>query len=270
MPPKHSPAASRRLVQNLDFTPRSAPPYIEAMYKYGQFCPIAAACEIFAERWTPLVLRELISGSRHFNELKRGLPLMSRTLLAQRLRELETAGIVERIPKDRGRGFEYRLSRAGEALRPIVMQLGEWGQRWVYTHVSKDDLDPSLLMWDMHRRINADALPDRRVVVQFEYSRLPRGTKGMKHWWLILQRDDVELCLKDPGHDVDLCISADLYAMTQVWVGERTLQDAQRAGLVTLQGAPSLVRAFPSWLKLGVFAKGAAQAQAAASTAPAL
>lgn len=243
---------------------------IGVMYKYGQFCPIAAACEVFAERWTPLVLRELISGSRRFNELQRGLRRMSRTLLAQRLRELETAGIVERVPKERGRGFEYRLSRAGEELHPIIMQLGEWGSRWVYTHVSKDDLDPSLLMWDMHRRINMDALPDRRVVVQFEYRGLPRGTKGMKRWWLVLQRSDIEVCLKDPGHEVDLCVSADLYAMTQVWVGERTLQDAQRAGLIALQGAPSLVRAFPSWLKLGVFAKNAAQAQAPATTVPAL
>lgn len=225
------------------------------MYRYGQFCPIAAACEIFAERWTPLVLREFLSGSRRFNELQRGVPLMSRTLLAQRLRELEAAGMIERIPKQDGRGFEYRLSRAGEELRPIILQLGEWGQRWVYTRVAKEDLDPGLLMWDMHRRINTEALPDRRVVVQFKYDGLPRGAKGMKHWWLVLEPGDVELCLKDPGYAIDLYVSADLYAMTQVWVGEQTLTDAVRRGSITLQGAASLVQAFPGWLKLGVFAR---------------
>lgn len=153
------------------------------MYRYGQFCPIAAACEFFAEHWTPLVLRELLSGSRRFNDLQRGLPLMSRTLLTQRLRELERAGVVERVPKPTGRGFEYRLSRAGEELGPIIMQLGEWGQRWVYTRVSKDDLDAGLLMWDMRRRIHLETLPARRVVVQFEFSGLPRDSKGMARWW---------------------------------------------------------------------------------------
>ena len=228
------------------------------MYRYGQFCPIAAACEVFAERWTPLVLRELLSGSHHFNELQRGVPLMSRTLLAQRLRELEGAGIVERVPKPAGRGFEYRLSRAGEELRPIIMQLGEWGRQWVYRHVSKDDLDPSLLMWDMRRRINIEALPERRVVVQFEFSGLPRGTRGMKHWWLVLERPEVELCLKDPGHEVDLLVRADLFALTRVWMGQLKLPDAVRQGLIALQGAPALAKAFPGWLKLSVFAQPAA------------
>jgi DNA-binding HxlR family transcriptional regulator len=225
------------------------------MYRYGQFCPIAAACEIFAERWTPLVLRELLCGSRRFNELQRGVPLMSRTLLAQRLRELEDAGIVERLPKPNGHGFEYQLSRAGEELRPIILQLGEWGLRWVYTHVSTEDLDPSLLMWDLHRRIHTEALPERRVVVQFEFSGLPRGTRGMKNWWLVLERPEVELCLKDPGHEVDLLVNADLFAMTRVWAGELNLRDALRQRLITLRGPSWLAKAFPGWLKLGVFAQ---------------
>lgn len=224
------------------------------MYRYGQFCPIAAACEFFAERWTPLVLRELLAGSHRFNELQRGLPLMSRTLLAQRLRELESAGIVERVPKAKGRGFEYHLSPAGEALGPIIMQLGEWGQRWIYTRVSKDDLDPGLLMWDMRRRIHVDTLPPRRVVVQFVFDGLPRGSKGMKYWWLILEHDGAELCLQDPGHEVDLLVNADLFAMTQVWTGELALADALRQRSIELQGPSALAKAFPGWLKLGVFA----------------
>ena len=228
------------------------------MYRYGQFCPIAAACEVFAERWTPLVLRELLCGSHGFNELQRGVPLMSRTLLAQRLRELETAGLVERRAKARGRGYEYHLSRAGEELRPIIMQLGEWGLNWVYPRVSKDDLDSALLMWDVRRRIRTEALPDRRVVVQFEYRGTPRGARGVKHWWLVLERPEVELCLKDPGHPVDLLVRADLFAMTRLWTGELKLSDALRQQSISLHGAPALAKAFPGWLKLGVFAQHAA------------
>jgi DNA-binding HxlR family transcriptional regulator len=224
------------------------------MYRYGQFCPIAAACELFAERWTPLVLREMLAGSCRFNELQRGVPLMSRTLLAQRLRELETAGLVERTPKPAGRGYEYRLTDAGRALQPIILQLGEWGQRWVYQRVAKDDLDPWLLMWDIHRRIHTDALPARRVVVQVEFSGVPRGQRAKKDWWLVFERPQVDLCLKDPGYEVDLFLRADLLAMTRVWVGEQPLRAATRSGAIALQGPPALVRAFPGWLKLGVFA----------------
>jgi len=231
------------------------------MYRYGQFCPIAAACEVFAERWTPLVLRELLSGSRRFNDLQRGLPLMSRTLLAQRLRELESAGLIERVPKPKGRGFEYHLSQAGDELGPIVMGLGEWGQRWVYTRVSKDDLDPRLLMWDMHRRIRAEALPARRVVVQFDFNGLPRATKRMNRWWLILDKPEVELCLRDPGYEVDLLVGADLFAMTRVWTGELAWPEAVRDRSIAVHGPASLARAFPGWLKLGVFAQARAASQ---------
>lgn len=225
------------------------------MYRYGQFCPIAAACELFAERWTPLVLRELLAGSHRFNELQRGLPLMSRTLLAQRLRELERAGLVRRVPKQVGRGFEYHLNPAGEALGPIILQLGDWGQRWVYAEVSRDDLDVGLLMWDMRRRIHLDALPPQRVIVQFAFEGLPHGAKGMKHWWLILQPDEAELCLQDPGQEIDLLVRADLFAMTRVWAGEASFASAVRERTIQLQGSAKLAAAFPSWLKLGVFAE---------------
>lgn len=221
---------------------------------YGQFCPVAVASEIFAERWNPLILRELVLGSRRFNDIHRGVPRMSRTLLAQRLRELQAAGVIERLPKKGGRGYEYRLSRAGEALRPIIMQLGEWGNRWVYTRVAKEDLDPGLLMWDMHRRIRTEALPDRQIVVQFDYRGVSRRDKGMQRWWLVLARSGTELCLKDPGYEVDLLVTADLHAMTQVWTGEIAIKDALRQGAIVLHGPPALAKAFPGWLKLGVFA----------------
>jgi DNA-binding HxlR family transcriptional regulator len=227
------------------------------MHRYGQFCPIAIACEIVAERWTPLMLRDLALGRRCFNDLLRGLALISRTLLAQRLRRLESAGLLERRPKRRGRGCEYRLTPAGESVQPVVVQLGAWARRWIYPEVMKRDLDPGLLMWDLHRRLRTEALPPRRIVVQFDLRGLPRGAANMKRWWLVLEKPEVELCLTDPGYEVDLVVAADLFALTRLWMGELNFQDALRRREIALQGRSSLVKAFPGWLKLSVFARGA-------------
>jgi DNA-binding HxlR family transcriptional regulator len=224
------------------------------MKSYGQFCPVAKACEIVAERWTPLVLRELLCGSTRFSELQRGVPLMSRTLLAQRLRELEDAGVVTSVPRARGRGREYRLTPAGEEARPLIMGLGEWGQRWARRQIGPDDLDAELLAWDMHRRLNVDRLPARRVVVRFDLRGVPRRQPGRKTWWLVLTRPEVDLCLKDPGHEVDLTVDADLGALTRVWMGDMRLQDALRGGLIRPDGPRPLVQAFPSWFGLSLFA----------------
>lgn len=229
------------------------------MYRYGQFCPIAVACEIITERWTPLILRELMMGKHYFNQLKRGLPLISRTLLAQRLRELEKAGLVSRLPKSTGRGYEYQLTPAGEGVQPLIMQLGEWGRTWIYPEVMKRDLDPGLLMWDIHQRLEIEALPEKRTVLQFDLRNIPpsvpRSSRAMKRWWLVLENPDVQLCLTDPGYEVDMVIKADLYALTQVWMGERKLKDAQREGDMALLGPGKLVKAFPRWLKYSVFAR---------------
>jgi DNA-binding HxlR family transcriptional regulator len=225
------------------------------MKGYGQFCPVAKACEIVAERWTPLVLRELLCGSVRFNELQRGVPLMSRTLLAQRLRELEDAGVVTSTPRARGRGREYRLTSAGQELRPLIDALGRWGQRWATRGLHPDDLDAELLAWDLHRRLNVDRLPLRRVVVRFDLRGVPRGQPGRKTWWLVLKRPDVDLCLKDPGYEVDLTVGADLAALTRVWLGAEGLNDALRTGRIELDGPRDLVRAFPGWLGLSAFAR---------------
>jgi DNA-binding HxlR family transcriptional regulator len=224
------------------------------MRGYGQFCPVAKACEVVAERWTPLVLRELLCGSTRFSDLQRGVPLMSRTLLARRLRELEDAGVVESAPKARGRGREYRLTRAGEELRPVIVGLGEWGQRWAQREVDPDDLDAELLAWDMHRRLQVDRLPEGRVVIRFDLRGVPRHQRGRSHWWLVVNRPEVDLCLKDPGFEVDLVVEADLAALTKVWMGRLSLGEGLRAGLVTLSGPRALVRAFPGWLGLSLFA----------------
>jgi DNA-binding HxlR family transcriptional regulator len=223
------------------------------MRGYGQFCPVAKACEVVAERWTPLVLRELIVGSRRFNDLHRGVPLMSRSLLTRRLRELEDAGVVERRQGEQG-GWEYRLTPAGEELRPVVEQLGEWGQRWARRDLGPEDLDASLLMWDLRRRVEREQLPDRRVVVRFEFRNVPRGHAAKRVWWLVAEREDVDVCMKDPGFPVDLVMDADLGAFTRVWMGRLSFSDATRGGLVRLDGPRGLVRSFPSWLGLSLFA----------------
>jgi DNA-binding HxlR family transcriptional regulator len=232
--------------------------YSLVMYRYGQFCPIAIASEILAERWTPLILRELMMGKSQFNELKRGLPLISRTLLAQRLRELEEAGLVMRIPKTSGRGYIYALTSAGKGVQPIIMQMGEWGREWIYPEVMKRDLDPGLLMWDIHQRLDKEALPDNKTVLQFDLRKfppsLPRMSRSMKRWWLVLEKPDVQLCLTDPGLEVDMVVVADLYALTQVWMGELKFKEAVRNGQITMQGPSVLKTGFPRWLQLSVFA----------------
>ncbi|MGH9719479.1 MAG: winged helix-turn-helix transcriptional regulator [Bryobacteraceae bacterium] len=224
------------------------------MKAYGQFCPVAKAAEIFAERWTPLVLRELVCGSHRFSDLHRGVPLMSRTLLAQRLAQLEDAGIVRSAAKTKGRGREYFLTPAGEEFRPVIEELGEWGQRWARAQVGRDDLDPGLLMWDIHRRVNLEALPPKRVVVRFDFRGIPAALRCPRMWWLVLERRGLDLCLRDPGFPVDIVVSTDLRALTRVWMGDVPLAQTVRAGLIRFDGPPSLVRAFPTWLRLSVFA----------------
>jgi hypothetical protein len=158
------------------------------------------------------------------------------------------------VARPRGRRREYQLTGAGEELRPLIDRLGEWGQRWARAQVGRDDLDAGLLMWDIHRRVNAKALPPQRVVVRFDFRGVPATMRCPRTWWLVLERREVDLCLKDPGFPVDVVVSADLRALTRVWMGDVRLAEAVRAGLVRLDGTPPLVRAFPIWLRLSAFA----------------
>jgi DNA-binding HxlR family transcriptional regulator len=226
------------------------------MTGYGQFCPIAVACETFAERWTPLILRELLAGARRFNEIRQGVPLISRTLLAQRLRELEDAGVVHSQPLARGRGREYRPTPAAEEFREVLERLGEWGQRWGTTQFDPENLDLTLLMWNVRRRIDVQRLPARRVVVRFDFRAFPARCRGFRTCWLILERErDVpDVCLKDPGFDVDLVVTADAAAMARVWTGAVTFAQAVRSGGLRVEGSRDLTRAFPTWLLLSHFA----------------
>jgi DNA-binding HxlR family transcriptional regulator len=219
--------------------------------RYGQFCPIAMAAEIFCSRWTPLVVRELLlNGSTRFNDIKRGLPRMSPTLLSKRLKELEQAGVI--AARKRGQaGVEYNLTEAGEELRDVIMSLGVWGRRWIESSLSLKNLDPSLLMGDMRRRLAPTSLPDRRCTVQFLY---PELGAGRKRWWLVIDRDDVDLCIIDPGHDVDLYVRSSLRAMTAVWMGFSTLKSEIEGGNIVMTGDEALANSMHKWLGLSMFA----------------
>jgi len=218
---------------------------------YGQFCPVAMAAEVLCTRWTVLVLREMYAGSTRFNELRRGVPLMSPTLLSKRLKDLENYGVIERVKTAEPGVCEYRLTAAGQDLRSIVMGLGVWGQRWVKTQSSLKNLDPSLLMWDMRRNINPTPMPHKRSVIQFLYSELA----GKQRYWLVLDRGAVDLCLIDPGFEVDLYVVADLRAMTAIWMGLTTVRAEVQAGHLKLTGDPNLKRSMQTWLGLSPFAK---------------
>lgn len=212
---------------------------------------MAKAIDIIGERWTPLVLRELLAGGRRFSDIRRGVPLMSPALLTKRLKDLEAGGVVERVPVEGTRTHEYRLTPAGEKLRPIIVGLAVWGLKWVEDRLGKDDLDAGVLMWDIRGRINPEALPDTRpgeqTVMQFDFPDAPRT---LRLWWLVISDGETDLCTSDPGHEVDLFITADLLSMVEVWLGREPLKHALRDGRIELIGSRALERSIASWMPL--------------------
>lgn len=218
---------------------------------YQQFCPVAMAAEILCKRWTMLLLREMTCGSTRFNDLRRGLPRMSPALLSQRLKELEAAGIVARV-KGEGGIFDYRLTESGRELGPVVMALGTWGHRWIESAVSLEQLDASLLMWDVRRNLNPDPLPERRAVIAFRYTDLP---KAQRDYWLLVSPDGTDLCAIDPGFEVDLHAVTDLRTMTAIWMGMDSVSAAQRQKRLALTGDRKLAAGMQTWLGLSKFAR---------------
>ncbi len=221
------------------------------MDSYGQFCPVAQAAEIVTQRWMPLVIRELLCGSHRFNDLHRGVPRMSRTLLVRRLGELEAVGLIERRLVGADAHPEYHLTQAGEELQPLIVQLGDWGKRWVQREVSRDVLDAGLLMWDIHRRILRERLPPRQTVVQFYFTDAP---EAQQHYWLVVEKGQVDLCLQDPGQEEDLYVRSDVQTLTDIWLGDLGLAQALKAEMLWLGGDVELRRSFPDWLGLSAFA----------------
>lgn len=229
---------------------------------YGQFCPVAMAAEVFCTRWTALVLREVLCGSTRFNDIRRGVPRMSPTLLSKRLKELKKAGIIYTRPSKQSGGVDYVLTSAGEDLRPLVMSLGNWGQRWVESSLSLKNLDPSLLMWDMRRHLDPTPLPEKRCTIQFEY---PELEAARRRWWLVIDKGMVDLCLVDPGHEIDLAVTGSLRAMTAIWMGLSTVAKEVEAGALDLAGDPVIARSMQKWLGLSPFAKEKSRAEAEAA-----
>jgi DNA-binding HxlR family transcriptional regulator len=215
---------------------------------YAQYCPIAKASEILGDRWTLLIVREMLGGASGFNELQRGLPGISRSVLTDRLRALERAEIVERRTGPKGRTLEYRLTPAGCDLEPVVQALGEWGVTWSFTDPRPEELDPDLLIVWMARHVDHDELPADRTVVQFDFR------KPAKRYWMVLEPSEVSVCLQHPGFDVDLEVAVDTATLYRVYLGRAELGAAIRAGKLTMSGPRALQRGFARWFAWSAFA----------------
>lgn len=217
---------------------------------YGQFCPVAMAAETLCTRWTMVLVREMVAGSTRFGDLRRGVPRMSPSLLSQRLKELEAAGVIRRTPAPGEPGVhEYRLTEAGRDLQAVVEAFGLWGQKWIETQATLKNLDPSLLMWDMRRNLDPSPLPKKRTVVEFSY---PELSAARRNWWLVVDPTaDVDLCSADPGYDVDLWVTTDLRTMTAIWMGLARVEDVRDK--ISLDGDPAIARTMQTWLGLSPF-----------------
>jgi DNA-binding HxlR family transcriptional regulator len=218
------------------------------MRTYGQYCPIARGAEIFAERWTPLIVRNLSLGCGSFSEILEGAPGLSRTLLSQRLRQLERLGIVESASKPAGRGSHYTLTPSGRDLFKVCLSLGEWGARWL--EIAPENLDPFVALWSMCNALRRDRLPNRRVVIQFDFT----GRRSPERYWLLIEFGDTEICKTSPGPDEDLYITAEAEAFVKWHAGQLSWSAAIRDRRIELHGPSWLVRAFPTWNARSAFA----------------
>ena len=223
------------------------------MPDYGQFCTVARGAEVFGEIWTPLVVRELLCGSRRFNEIRRGVPRMSQTLLAKRLRKLEQVGVLER--RRGADGWEYHLTQAGEELRPIVVGMGHWGARWIGSRLKKEQLDAGFLMWDIRRFARLEQFPkSRRTVIQFRFNDARAGERA---WWLVVENGAADLCRDDPGHELNAIVDSSMRALTEIWTGASDPKTEISAGRLRVTGAGRGGELLWRWLGRSMFASSA-------------
>ena len=216
-----------------------------------QFCPIAKAAEIICERWTLLVVRELLLGSRRFNDFQRGLPMLSPALLTKRLRALEEAAVLVRVQG--AQGIEYQPTLAGEELRPLVQFAGHWGARWVRSRLSREELDAGSLMWFIHRHFKLDALPPREIIVHIHFT----DEKRMSRWWIVLSPQGGELCMEDPGREVDVLVTTDVRTLTAIYLGDLTLDLARSNRQFVTVGPRDLLTEMHQWFARSRFAETA-------------
>lgn len=216
------------------------------MPEYGQFCPVSKAAEILGEKWTLLIVRELLLGSTRFSHIQRAMSKISPTVLNKRLNSLQARGLIvrRRIPEQRG--FEYQLTEAGRELFPVVLQMAQWGMRWARGQMADEELDVELLMSDVQRRIDPNKLPSGQTVIKFSFGDL----KQYGVWWVKVNESQVDLCVDNPGYEVDVYISSDLRTMIEVWMGDRSLRQAQSDGLLKVVGPSAYLRDIKSWLGL--------------------
>jgi len=219
------------------------------MTDYGQFCPVAKATEVIGEKWTMLIIRELMLGTCRFNDFQRALSRISPTLLTKRLKHLEERGIVMRRKISGQKGYEYRLTAAGKELAPLIETLAVWGMRWARGQMTDDELDVEFLMWDLQRRLQTDQLPAGETVICFIFDELEQ----FKTWWLVVYDNTVDLCTEDPGKDVDLYVSSNVRTLVEVWEGDIDLQHALKTEKIKAHGVKALVRSMPDWLGLCLY-----------------
>jgi DNA-binding HxlR family transcriptional regulator len=216
---------------------------------YSTYCPVAKAAEILTDRWTLLLVRDLLLGACHFNDFRRSIPLITPAVLSKRLATLQEVGIITHKASGNGGRWEYRLTEAGTELKPFVDAAGVWGQRWARSKLPHGELHPSTLMWDIHRFLKTEHLPARRTVLNFEFTDL----RAMRLWWLVVQAGEVDVCLDDPGYDVDIWVVCTLHALTQVFMGDLSIANAQATGKLSLGGGGELIRSMPLWFGLMPF-----------------
>jgi DNA-binding HxlR family transcriptional regulator len=236
------------------------------MRLYGQYCPIAHALDVLGDRWTLLIIRDLLTGTKHFNNLERGLPGISRALLSRRLRLLQQAGIVEKYQKGSGANTtEYHLTEAGKDLKNVITALIEWGAMWAFDDPRPEELDPALLLWWMHDRINTENLTQDRVVIEFNFYGAASGI-----YWLVLTPDEASVCLKPPGFEIDVVVHADIATFYQLWLGRINYAEALNDFGIQVDGLPKLVHAFPDWFAWSITAPAvhAAKTKRAAVLSP--
>jgi DNA-binding HxlR family transcriptional regulator len=219
------------------------------MPDYGRFCPVSLASDVLADRWTLLIVRELVLGNTRFNDIARGLPGISRTLLAQRLRHLERKGVIELWPSPTGKGHEYHLTPAGKDLEEVVVTVGRWAVEWLLDEAQPHEVEPVQLTWWMHRRMDEERLPPERVVVQFDYTGPERRSV-----WIVVDRGEASVCIQHPGFDADLVVTTTTPALAEVFQGYATWADAVARGAIRVEGPPRLVRALPRWFLWSPFA----------------
>ena len=221
-----------------------------AAVEYRQFCPVSKALELLGERWTLLIIREMLVGARRFSELQRGLAQISPTMLTKRLKQLADDGLIvrKRIPGQSG--YEYFLSEAGHELFPVIQALGQWGMKWARGKLADSDLDVELLMLYLVRSIDPTRLVGDETVIRFNFTDL----KQLKKWWLVVHGDNVDVCLEDPGKEVDVRFDVDLRTMIEIWMGDRTYRSAQRDGKLKLSGLPALTRNVTDWMTNSAYA----------------